>query len=121
MLALIESALGVDEVVSVANAARSDWHLERQPASRSAHNARSPVTRQCPKTGRNAVDTSSSTGHRNGADLVVWTAGNTRSLGPVPLHTSGRRFDTVRAPPLLRRLRSGPFRSLETLSSALGR
>ena len=61
------------------------------------------------------MDTSSSTGHRNGADLVVWTAGNTRSLGPVPLHTSGRRFDTVRAPPLLRRLRSGPFRSLETL------
>ena len=42
------------------------------------------------------MDTSSSTGHRNGADLVVWTAGNTRSLGPVPLHTSGRRFDTVR-------------------------
>jgi hypothetical protein len=28
VLALIESALGVDEVVSVANAARSDWHLE---------------------------------------------------------------------------------------------
>jgi hypothetical protein len=28
VLALIESALGVDEAVSVAKAARSDWHLE---------------------------------------------------------------------------------------------
>src|SRR6185312_16243262 len=44
VLALIESALGVDEAVSVAKAARSDSHSEPPARVRgSAHNARSPV------------------------------------------------------------------------------
>ena len=30
-------------------------------------------------------------------NCTYWTHPNTGSLGPVPLHTSGRRFDTVRA------------------------